>query len=229
VSRQEVIHLARHYASHRWTPRVQNVWHGFDAQGIRIDTPDVSYVRRNFRPGWWEVGVEAQGIPYQWGGFSTIEGFDRGIANGLAAGDLLTPEKRVAAGQGLPTVSQSAVGIGASGLISRCWKLPRVYSTRQFPSICERLSSYEELLPGDILNLKDVHVILFEQFADAERKALLGYECGAPPSWKVVYNSLPVSHLQRLGYEPLRYRGIVSAEDDATVLRLRSQAEAAAP
>ncbi len=224
VSRQDVIRAARRYASHRWTPTQENVWHGFDAQGIRVDTPDAGFVRPKIRPGWWEVGVEAQGIPYQWGGFSTLEEFDLGIAAGLAAGDLLTPEKRAAAEEGLPTVSRSAVGIGASGFVSRCWGLPRVFATGEFPELCEALDSYEALRAGDILNLRNVHLILFEQFADAEGKALLGYECGAPPIWKVVYNHLPVSHLQRLGYRPLRYRGIVSADDDAEVLGLRALA-----
>ena len=65
-------------------------------------------------------------------------------------------------------------------------------------------------------------MILFEQFAGSEKKALLGYEAGSPPSWKVLYDRLPVSHLKRLGYQPLRLKHITESPDDAKVLGLRS-------
>ena len=87
--------------------------------------------------------------------------------------------------------------------------------------ICQALPNYDALKAGDLLNLKGVHVILFEQFADRKRKALLAYEAGAPPSWKVLYNQLPLGHLKRLGYKPLRYQGIVDQPDDAAKLGLR--------
>ncbi len=228
ISRQEVIQTARRYASHRWTPTEANVWHRLDDEGIRVDTPDISFIEPGIRRGWWQSDVPNQGVPYQWGGFSTIEEFDQGIAQGLAAGDTLTPTKRMMLHQGMPTVSRSAVGIGASGFVSRCLGLSRDHSTRELAELCEPLDSYEELRPGDLLNLRAVHVILFEQFADDGHKALLGYEAGAPPSWKVLYDHLPVSHLKRLGYKPLRYRQIQGAPDDAAVLGLR-QSEVSMP
>lgn len=226
IQRQEVIRLARQYASHRWTPSEANVWHGVDSLGVQVDTPDASFRRPGIRRGWWQVGVENQGIPYQWGGFSSIEEFDAGLAQGYAAGDVLTPAKQIQSSQGIPSVSLGAVGIGSSGFVSRCWGLSRNHSTRELSGIANRLDSYEDLLPGDILNLSGVHVILFEQFADDARKGVLGYEAGSPPSWKVLYDHLPVSHLKRLGYVPMRYRMIESAEDDAAVLGLRSAAAA---
>ena len=222
VSRQEAIRTARRYASHRWTPTKANVWHGYDEQGVRVDTPDESFKVRGLRPGWWRVGEENQGVPYQWGGFSSLAEFDQGVANGYAAGDILTMEKRVLMSQGASAISEAAVGIDASGFISRCWKLNRNYSTRELPNICVQLPSYDELKPGDVLNLKGVHVILFEQFADVRKKGLLGYEAGAPPSWKVLYDQLPVSHLKRLGYQPLRLRHITGSPDDAKVLGLNA-------
>jgi len=224
VSRQEAILLARRYASHRWTPTKRNVWHGYDNQGIRVDTPDEAFRSPGIRPGWWKPGAENQGIPYQWGGFATIEEFDHGLTNGYAAGDILTPEKRAMLSEGHPTVSQTATGIDASGLVSRCWKLDRNHTTRELEKLCTVLESYDELKPGDALCLSGVHVILFEQFSNPEKKALLGYEAGSPPSWKVLYDRLPVSHLKRLGYQPLRLKHITESADDARVLGLNAAA-----
>ena len=123
--------------------------------------------------------------------------------------------------QGLPAVSAAAVGIDASGFVSRCLGLKRNYSTSELPELCDILGSFEDLKPGDLINLRGVHVILFEQFADDRHKAVLGYEAGSPPSWKVLYDHLPVSHLQRLGYKPLRFRYITESPDDAKALGLR--------
>ncbi|MCH1506569.1 hypothetical protein N9094_01245 [bacterium] len=229
VDRQEAILLARRYASYRWTPTKRNIWHGYDEQGIRVDTPDEEFRSPGIRPGWWKPGIENQGIPYQWGGFATIEEFDQALTNGFAAGDILTTEKRAMLSEGRPTVSQAATGIDASGLVSRCWKLDRNYTTRELEKFCTVLESYDELKPGDALNLSGVHVILFEQFAGSEKKALLGYEAGSPPSWKVLYDRLPVSHLKRLGYQPLRLKHITESPDDAKVLGLRSATPPAPP
>jgi len=221
ITRQAVIQMARRYASHRWTPTDKNLWHGYDPQGIRVDTPNHDFTAPGMRPGWWQVGQENQGIPYKWGGYSSLAEFDDGLSAGFAAGDILTPEKRQMLERNLPTISGAAVGIDSSGFVSRCLGLPREYSTREFPDICEALSSYEALKPGDLLNLKGVHVILFEQYADPKHKTLLAYEAGAPPSWKVLYNQLPLEHLKRLGYKPLRYRGILDLADDAEKLGIR--------
>ncbi len=221
VTRQEAIRMARRYAGHRWKPTAANVWHGVDPDGVRVDTPDASFKARGIRPGWWVPGQVNQGVPYQWGGFSSIEEFDAGLRKGMAAGDLLSDDKQAMIELNLPNVSPFAVGIGASGLISRCWKLPRYHSTQELAALCETLPSYDDLLPGDILNLPGTHVILVEQFADERRRAILAYEAGSPPSWKVVYNHMPISHLKRLGYQPQRFRYIEGSPDDAEVLGLR--------
>ena len=222
VSRQDAIRLARRYASHRWTPSKRNVWHGYDDQGIRVDSPDHEFRSPGLRPGWWTPGVENQGVPYQWGGFATITQFSQGLISGYSAGDILTAEKRSMLSEGRPTVSQSAVGIDASGLVSRCWKLDRNYTTRELETLCTVLVSYDELKPGDALTLPGVHVILFEQFASPRKNGLLGYEAGSPPSWKVLYDRLPVSHLKRLGYQSLRLKHISESADDADVLGLKA-------
>lgn len=96
------------------------------------------------------------GFPYQWGGFDTPAEFDRKIAAGHAAGDIYTPAKRAALES---AVSAEACGIDCSGLISRCWRLDRSYSTRELASLCTPLSSLEDLRPVDILNVHNAYVL----------------------------------------------------------------------
>jgi hypothetical protein len=184
---------------------VANVKHIPDRKGILVDTPDVSYQKEGAVPGYWVPGQLNQGLPYQWGGFSTPEEFDRGIAAGLAAGDVYTGQKRALLHE---AVSDEAVGIDCSGFVSRCWGLPRSYSTRELASLCDELPSWEELKPGDILNIYNAHVLIFSGWMGPDRKFLAAYETGGPPDWKVMRHAIATGFLRERGYRPLRYRGI---------------------
>jgi hypothetical protein len=197
--------IAGRYCSHRWMPGPGNVRHGMDRDGIRIDTPDVSYRRPGAVPGWWKPGEWNTGIPYQWGGFATPEEFDRGIAAGLAAGDVYTLEKRRLLDAG---VSREATGIDCSGFVSRCWGLSRAWSTRELPTLCTPLASWDELLPGDVLNTYNSHVMLFAGWADAGRTQMLACETGVPPHWLVVRRTASRAELEAKGFQALRYRGM---------------------
>jgi hypothetical protein len=205
VTRSEVLATAMRYANHPWTGTAANVRHGPDRAGIRVDTPDFSYQKPGAIPGYWVPGEPNRGLPYQWGGFSTPEEFDRGIAKGLAAGDVYTEQKRSLLYDG---VSAEAVGIDCSGFVSRCWGLPRAFSTRELAQLCDELPSWDDLKPGDVLNLYNAHVVLFSGWMGPERTHLAGYETGGPPDWKVVRHVIGVGFLNKKGYRPLRYRGI---------------------
>lgn len=205
VTRSQVLTTAVQYASHPWTGRPANVRHGRDQAGIQVDTPDISYQKPGEVPGYWIPGELNHGIPYQWGGFSTPEEFDRGIAGGLAAGDVYTSEKRALLYE---AVSGEAVGIDCSGFVSRCWGLPRSFSTRELAKLCEELPSWDDLKPGDALNLYNAHVLIFSGWTGPGRTHLAGYETGGPPDWKVVRHVVGTAFLKQKGYRPLRYRGI---------------------
>jgi hypothetical protein len=205
ISRRDCILTAVSYLQHQWTPSEKNVFHGKDAQGIQVDTPDVNFRPRGTFPGWWVPGLVNRSIPYQWGGFSTPEEFDAGIAAGKAAGDIFTPEKRAKLDD---AVSQQAVGIDCSGFISRCWHLPRSFSTRELPLLCEPLESFDDLQPGDIVNTHNAHVVLFDAWYDSARSYFVCYETGSPPTWKVQRHALRTAQMKELGYKPFRYRNI---------------------
>ena len=204
VTRAECMDIADAYRLHRWVPSRANVLHGYDSQGIRVDTPDVSYNPNGAIPGWWVPGEATESVPYQWGGFSTLAEFDAGIRAGKAAGDVYTNEKRRLLDD---AVSDAAVGIDCSGYISRCWKLDRSYSTRELPLLCTQIP-WDELMPGDILNTHNAHCLLFGGWLDGGRQQLLAYETGCPPTWKVTSHPIDSDWLKSQGYTCWRYNGM---------------------
>lgn len=203
VYRTEVMATAEAYLQHRWYATAGNIRHGRDRQGIQVDTPDAGFQPPDGRPGWWQPGQWNTGLPYQWGGFDTLAQFDRKVQRGFAAGDVYTLTKRA----GLDAaVSQEACGIDCSGFISRCWGLKRSVSTRELPSLCQELSGYNDLRPGDIVNTQNSHVLLFSGWADDAHTRMQVYEAGSCPQWKVLRRTLSVAFLRKKGYVPLRYR-----------------------
>ena len=47
VTRGECLTIAETYRTHRWMPSERNVCHGPDADGIRVDTPDIGQDRKS--------------------------------------------------------------------------------------------------------------------------------------------------------------------------------------
>lgn len=203
VTRDEVVATAYRYTQVTWMPETHHLRHGPDSQGIVVHTPDASLVNYGDKHGWWRPGVEAKSMPYQWGGFDTPESFLEKIAAGKKAGDIADEAKRKL---GDPGTSSESCGIDCSGFVSRCWNLKRPYSTRELHKICDRLESWDDLRPGDIL-LNDKHVVLFVKWT-VPGKELAAYEAGPFPVWRVSACGLYKDILENHGYSPWRYREI---------------------
>jgi len=206
VKRSDTLLIAETYLRHRWKAEPRHRQHGPDARGIQVDTPDIGFKPAGISPGWWRTGAMNVGVPYCWGGFDTPASFDAGLKAGKWAGDIYTSQKRALLDD---AVSQQTAGIDCSGFISRCWRLDHSYSTREIPSICEPLAQWEDLQPGDALNVVNAHVLLFAGFQDRSKKEVLVYETGCPPIWKVMRHPISIAWLKSLGYTPWRYKGIV--------------------
>lgn len=204
VTPSEAIAIARTYTSHRWQPFARNILHGPDGAGIRVDTPDTGYRPPDGRNGWWIPGEVNEGIPYKWGGFDDPSTFDGKIAGGLAAGDVSSPAKRHADNA---AVSPQAAGIDCSGFVSRCLKLPAPHDSSQLPSLCDLLPGFSALRPGDLLNIPRRHVVLFAGWSP-DRSQIYYYETGGIPEWKADLKQSPLDAMAKLGYQPLRYRGM---------------------
>ena len=203
VTRSEAIATAYRYTQIEWMPEARHVRHGPDSRGIIVHTPDRSMAEFGDRRGWWQPGVPAKSMPYQWGGFDTPESFLEKIAAGKKAGDVGDAAKRKLGDAG---TSADSCGIDCSGFVSRCWNLKRPYSTRELHQICDRLASWSDLRAGDIL-LNSRHVVLFEKWR-IPGKELIAYEAGPFPVWKVSACGLNQAKLIGEGYDPWRYRRI---------------------
>ena len=190
AKREAALEIARSYVAHRWRAGAANRLHGRDADGVHVDTPDVGYNANGWREDDWNVGV-----PYQWGGFSSLDEFDRGVEDGLFAGHI--PTSRGAA------ASTRAVGVDCSGLVSRCWDLPYKQSTRSLGALSYELASFDELRLGDAINRYDAHVMLFVDWADEARSRVRVIEAVTPRVREAVHD---VADLRAAGYRPLRYR-----------------------
>jgi len=204
TSRERAVATAWRYSTLEWTPTESQRFHGHDRKGIQIHTPDDKLSEKGFANGWWTPGRTAKGMPYKWGGFDTPESFQKALAKGRYAGDIGSDEKQRL---GDDAVSQEACGIDCSGLISRCWNLPRPYSTKELPSICRKLSSWDELRPGDIL-LNHRHVLLFKGWK-VQGTEIYAYEAGPFPVWRVNAAAMQRAKLEKNGYRPWSYFGMI--------------------
>lgn len=203
IARNEVIAIAEKYLKHKWQPTKKNIFHGFDKNHIRVDTPDIDFSLADVTPGWWIPNKTNVGLPYMWGGYCSIEEFDNGIREGKYAGDVYTQYKR---NNSVGAKSNYAVGIDCSGFISRCWKLPYHHSTRDLPKVAYLLSDIKELREGDILNKPNEHVILFKEFHDKQKTIIIAYHA---TSHKVKKDRFFLPGLIEEGFKPYRYKNII--------------------
>ena len=190
VTPAEALAMADLYVQHQWTATADNITNGIinDPNGVEIETP-----------GWVAAGSNYH-VPYQWGGFRTLEQLESGLLSGKYAGDKATDCTENYC------VSSYCVGVDCSGLVSRCWKLPSHYSTRMMDdSIAVAYQNWDELQPGDIIH-KEGHVrmvILRNPDGSFLTVEASGYD------WKVSYRSYYISQLS--SYTPRYYIGMEGA------------------
>lgn len=187
--RDGVIKTAREYADCEWIPTEHNMFHGNDKEGVLVNTPDISYSSEIYRCGWWRLNKKNIGMAYNWGGNSTIKEFKEGIANGKYGGNV--PDLRS------NPISKECVGVDCSGLLSRCWQLPKKLATRDIANISDRLSDVSLLQQGDILLLPGKHVMIFIEFVDEDIVKII--DC-TRTTGKVMEREVSMEALTNMGY-----------------------------
>lgn len=207
VSRSEVLATARTYTALVWQGDARHALHGTAPDGLRVDTPDALSPAQHLPGFWWKLGANT-GMPYKWGGFDTPQEFLKRLATEpvVFAGDYASVAK-VRGGD--DAVSRYAAGIDCSGLVSRCWGLPRPYSTRELPQICTPLPSLDDLKPGDVILRPGEHVQLFVRWEDAAHTRYRAIEAAGDPEWRcfeIIYNRDTLTTTR--GFTPWRYKGI---------------------
>jgi len=152
-----------------------------------------------------EPGKSYLGVSYNWGGFDLPSEFSKKVRSGKVAGNY---KKRC--GEQL-CVRFDFAGLDCSGFVSRCWQVRR-YSTLEFPIIAIKIPR-KLLKPGDILNSRNKHVLLFHSY-DSEGQ-MWAYESsawvrqqGAPPAG-VVFRSVDLGD----EYVPRRFYKFINPGD----------------
>lgn len=161
---RQVIEKALEYANYEWTPTQANVLHGVDEAGRFVETPDVTWKGEVLDCGWWQVGQVNVGIPYGWGNASTLEEFASGLAEGKYAGNV--PEDKSLYG------SYHTIGVDCSGLLTRCWDLPKKIATRDIPQYADVIE-LKEIRQGDVFAKIGSHVMFFKEFTDEEKNEVV--------------------------------------------------------
>lgn len=191
ITRQQIIDNAEPYATHQWYCNANNI-KDYDCGGVHVTTPS-----------WVTVGNQVS-IPYMWGGFSSLTQFDQGLLDGVSAGDSYT----VGNGAG----SACAVGVDCSGFVSIAWGLPVKYGTSTLPNISTAYASFDELLPGDIVNYAGSHVRLVHT-VNGNGSFLLIEAAASATNWRVGYNTYTTADLQT-NYIPRYYDEVINDPPD---------------
>jgi hypothetical protein len=182
ITRDEVIANAERYATHKWRVLPGNAHSKFNKL---------------------KTGQVVTGLPYNWGGFDTIERFDRKIRKGIVAGD----SKIFGKARG------EFAGIDCSGFISRVWGIGRhttrsLHNDKKYPRV-----DWKDLKPGDILNDAGSHVRLFHRFTNDNR--LNVYESTTSVNPRGVTHRVISRNNAKIGkkgrYIPRRYKKIKEA------------------
>lgn len=154
------IKRARAFLDARWTLSPAN----FVRPGIvhECEPPDGKYWTRPTRFSAAHVGKQVAAVPYKWGGFDSVEQFQRRMsaARPALAGDVCTCREARFDG----CLVAAAAGIDCSGFVSRSWDLGEHRGTSQLAGIAADLPDLFHLKPGDILNRPGAHVRLFVGF-----------------------------------------------------------------
>lgn len=193
VTRDEMMSVAESYKNHLWTASKENVCSNKIVGRVRIDTPDKNCKSACYNLGWWDsAGETNQSVPYKWGGFNTLIGFDNGIRAGACGGDVYKRSIELSTDGASNT---NAVGIDCSGFISKAWDQNVKYSTRSIPKAFRELGKdfeftderkYRSMGKGDAFNIKGYHVMLCKEDDPfvGEKTEVLVYEASGN-DWKV--------------------------------------------
>lgn len=194
IRRARILENARGYLELSWRLAPSNYERG--ATPSRCDPPGSKWRRPTRLDG--KVSQQVRALPYRWGGYESLQGFQDKLERGFLAGDVCTCRDS-ALGY---CITPEATGVDCSGFVSRTLE-EKYYTTSSLHKITNPLPSLRDLKPGDILNRAGNHVRLFVGFAEGGPLAVKTIEsavsCGG-----ICAATYTVSQLAK--YVPLRYR-----------------------
>lgn len=182
IDRDTVMQIAKSYAEHRWICTSANTRASCSS----------SY-RSDYSPGTYT------GVPYDWGGYKTLQEFDNEIKQGYGAGS-----------HSKDGVLWCTTGVDCSGYVSKCWQEKR-YTTSNISEISYVIDK-NSVKRGDIFNKAGSHVVLFSHF-DSSGKPIF-YEASGSASKVRLNTTGGWSFLN--GYTARRYKNITESSNQVT-------------
>jgi hypothetical protein len=172
LTREMILQDAEAFAEHIWTPSLDNVVAPCSHDWI-CD---------------WEVGVPVVGLPYDWGGYKTLEEFEQDLIDGLGAGS-----------HSRHGILDCTTGLDCSGFVSQVWRCGR-HTTSNMIEVSHPIDG-ADILPGDAYNKAGSHVVLWVEESPSGQPVF--YEAtGDPISRTLLREDATWSYLE--GYMPLR-------------------------
>jgi len=189
ITRDQIMSNAAAYVDLYWTINSDNL-NGTACAGQLWEQP--GYLNGS------NPGDQIIGMPYKWGGFSSVPDFLEDMSTNKAAGDSNTND-----------VLSCASGVDCSGFVSRAWNLSYKRGTSTFSDISESLDDWQHLRQGDAVNNATSHIALFDSFNST---GINTYEATAGCNWKVCGYSRSYTYLDTYSYVPIRYDHVIETE-----------------
>lgn len=188
VDRETSLDLAAQYVSHEWTMTEENA---------SIDCAED-----------WESdyspGNAYRGLPYDWGGYVTLDEYDEQLASGYGAGS-----------HSWHGVLSCTTGVDCSGFLSQLWQTGH-YGTSTFYQVTTDIS-VSEVKRADAFNDAGSHIVMFAYETDAGNPVF--YEAAGSAEKTRLNSSSGWSYLD--GYQPIRFDDITDGPSTGTVAEPR--------
>lgn len=188
IPREDALATASRYATHVWTATEANQYADCSSD-----------YESNYAPGTYT------GLPYDWGGYMSLDEFDAEIAAGYGAGS-----------HSWHGSLSCTAGVDCSGYVSMVWASSHV-STSTLYTVADEIS-WSELERADAINDAGSHVVLFTHLGEGDWPVWWESSGGAD---KVhINNSSGWSYID--GYVPNRFEDIEDGSSTGTADNPRS-------
>lgn len=187
IDRETVLDSAAAYATHEWTMTAVN----------ETASCSTSYVS-DYTAGTW------RGVPYDWGGYYTLDEYDAAIADGLGAGS-----------HSWHGILSCTAGVDCSGFVSEVWETPH-QSTSTFYQVSSDID-VNDLTRADAVDEVGSHMVLWA-YETGDGQPIFYEAAGSAQKTRLNATS-GWSYLD--GFQPIRFDTIEDGPSTGTAIAPR--------